>query len=228
VGLDQRRPIATAAARYKALAPSVARLRIMTDAGQAFCTGFLVGDGLLLTNEHCVRTAEEAASLLVDFRYDSANAKPKVARGATLLRTSAALDYSLLRLSNPVETTLGRLHLETAAPARERQELVIIQHPGGEPKQVSLEGCLVAGLQREGASPQKTDFGHECDTLGGSSGSPVLDRATGRVVGLHHFGFREGLDEPVNQAVEIGRILEDLSTQVDPAVFDTVRQAPPP
>jgi hypothetical protein len=40
------------------------------------------------------------------------------------------------------------------------------------------------------------------------------------VVGLHHFGFREGLDEPVNQAVEIGRILEDLSTHVEPPVFD--------
>ena len=228
VGLDQRRPIATAAARFKALAPSVARLRIMTDDGQAFCTGFLLGEGLLLTNEHCVRTAEEAASLLVDFRYDAPTARPEVVRGATLLRTSAGLDYTLLRLSKPVEAAFGRLHLETAAPARDRQELVIIQHPGGEPKQVSLEGCLVAGLQREGASTLKTDFGHECDTLGGSSGSPVLDRATGRVVGLHHFGFREGLDEPVNQAVEIGRILEDLSTQVDPADFDEVRQPPPP
>lgn len=228
VGLDQRRPIATAAARHKALAPSVARLRIMTDDGQAFCTGFLLGERLLVTNEHCVRTAEEAASLLVDFRYDTPTARPEVVRGATLLRTSAGLDYTLLRLSKPAGAGLGRLRLETAAPARDRQELLIIQHPGGEPKQVSLEGCLVAGLQREGASTEKTDFGHECDTLGGSSGSPVLDRATGRVVGLHHFGFREGLDEPVNQAVDVARILEDLSTQVDPAVFDEVRQGPPP
>jgi V8-like Glu-specific endopeptidase len=228
VGLDQRRPIATAAARYKALAPPVARLRIMTDDGQAFCTGFLLGERLLMTNEHCVRTAEEASSLLVDFRYDAPAATPEVVRGATLLRTSAGLDYTLLRLSKPVETTFGRLHLETASPVHERQELVVIQHPGGEPKQVSLEGCLVAGVQREGASTERTDFGHECDTLGGSSGSPVLDRATGRVVGLHHFGFHEGLDEPVNQAVEIGRILDDLSTQVDPDVFDEVRQAPPP
>ena len=105
---------------------------------------------------------------------------------------------------------------------------MIIQHPGGEPKKFSLEGCVVAGLQRAGASAEPTDFGHECDTKGGSSGSPVFDRTTGRVVGLHHFGFREGLDEPVNQAVEIGRILGDLRAQVDPAVFDRVRQSPPP
>jgi hypothetical protein len=228
VGIDGTRPIGQASERHRALAPPVARLRIMTDEGQGFCTGFLLGERLLMTNEHCVRSAEEAASLLADFRYDAPAARPEVVRGATLLRTSADLDYTLLRLATPVATGLGRLHLETVTPARDRQELLIIQHPGGEPKQVSLEGCLVAGLQREGASMEKTDFGHECDTLGGSSGSPVLDRATGRVVGLHHFGFREGLDEPVNQAVDIASILEDLSTQVDPAVFDEVRQAPPP
>ncbi len=228
VGIDGTRPIGQASERHRALAPPVARLRIMTDEGQGFCTGFLLGERLLMTNEHCVRTAGEAASLRVDFRYDAPAARPEVVRGATLLRTSAGLDYTLLSLSRPVGTSFGRLHLETVAPARDRQELLIIQHPGGEPKKVSLEGCLVAGLGREGASSEKTDFGHECDTLGGSSGSPVLDRATGRVVGLHHFGFREGLDEPVNQAVEIARILEDLGTQVDPAVFDEVRQAPPP
>ena len=228
VGVDQTRPIGEASARHKALAPAVARLRIMTDEGQGFCTGFLLGEGLLLTNQHCVRTSEEAAALLVDFRYDTAGARREVVRGATLLRTSVGLDYTLLRLSTPVEATFGRLYLETGSPARQRQELVVIQHPGGEPKKFSLEGCVVAGLQREGASTEPTDFGHECDTKGGSSGSPVFDRTTGRVVGLHHFGFREGLDEPVNQAVEIGRILADLRAQVDPAVFDRVRQPPPP
>lgn len=227
-GVDDTRPIGEAPPRHRALAPPVARLRIMTDEGEGFCTGFLLGEGLLMTNEHCIRTSEEAAALLVDFRYDTPSATPQVVRGATLLRTSAALDYALLRLSRPVEATFGRLHLETSAPVLDRQELVVIQHPGGEPKKFVLNDCIVAGLERDGASTEKTDFAHRCDTKGGSSGSPVIDRATGRVVGLHHFGFREGIDEPVNQAVEIGRILADLSTGVDAAVFASVRQAPPP
>ncbi len=227
VGVDQRQPIATAPARHQALGPAVARLRIMTEDGQGYCTGFLLGKDLLMTNEHCVRTAAEAASVLVDFRYDAPGAKPDVVRGAGLLRTSSDLDYTLLRLSRPVAAALGRLYLESAA-VRDGQELVIIQHPGGEPKQVSIADCVVAGLGRPGASPAPTDFGHECDTLGGSSGSPVLDRATGRVVGLHHFGFRVGLEEPVNQAVQVGPILADLSTGVGAVVLDEVRQAPPP
>ena len=229
VGLDQRRPIATAAARHRALAPAVARLRIMTDDGEAFCTGFLLGQELLMTNEHCVRTAEEAASLLVDFRYDAPTARPEVVRGATLLRASAGLDYALLRLSKPVEAAFGRLYLETASPAREREELRDHPAPGrraedrSRSRAASWPACSARGLRR-----RRPTSATSATRLGGSSGSPVLDRATGRVVGLHHFGFREGLDEPVNQAVEIGRILEDLSTQVDPAVFDRGAAGPPP
>ena len=34
-----------------------------------------------------------------------------------------------------------------------------------------------------------SDFGHTCDTMEGSSGSPVLRRADLKVVGLHHWGF---------------------------------------
>ena len=33
-----------------------------------------------------------------------------------------------------------------------------------------------------------TDVAYFCDTEGGSSGSPVLSRDTGKVVALHHFG----------------------------------------
>ncbi len=61
-------------------------------------------------------------------------------------------------------------------------------------------------------TPDKTDFEHRCDTLGGSSGSPVLDRASLNVVGLHHLGFLEG-DTPVNRAVLIADVLAKIRTQ---------------
>jgi V8-like Glu-specific endopeptidase len=32
-------------------------------------------------------------------------------------------------------------------------------------------------------------FAHDCSTLGGSSGSPVLDAATGLVIGVHKSGM---------------------------------------
>jgi V8-like Glu-specific endopeptidase len=224
VGLNQLRPIGTAPSSYQVLGHAIARLRIMTDEGQAFCTGFLLSEDLLLTNEHCVKTADEASSLLADFGYDSWSARATVVRGATLVALDPGLDYALLRLTKPVEPSPGRLYVETASQARAQEELIVIQHPGGEPKQVSIEGCVVAGIDQPGATIAKTDFQHGCDTMGGSSGSPVLDRATGRVVGLHHFGYREGVDEPVNQAVEIRRILDHLSTHVEAATLARISE----
>jgi V8-like Glu-specific endopeptidase len=53
-----------------------------------------------------------------------------------------------------------------------------------------------------------TDFGHSCDTIQGSSGSPVLD-SNHRVVGLHHWGFDDyGPDawKRTNRAVRMAEI----------------------
>ena len=58
------------------------------------------------------------------------------------------------------------------------------------------------------------DFGHVCDTLGGSSGSPVVESTDGAVVGLHHWRWPDGAKLPENQAVHIALILKDLAARV--------------
>jgi len=47
--------------------------------------------------------------------------------------------------------------------------------------------CAVADPNYTGYAAG-SDVSYYCDTEGGSSGSPVLSRATNRVVALHHFG----------------------------------------
>ena len=81
----------------------------------------------------------------------------------------------------------------------------MIEHPAGESKQVSRVDCKVQGVDLIGRSTDKTDFGHTCDTLGGSSGSPVLDPAHLEVVGLHHLAVTTA-GVVVNQAVNINLI----------------------
>ena len=113
-----------------------------------------------------------------------------------------------------------------AAPAAEDQALVIIEHPAGEFKQASIDDCKVKSVSRPGSGGGSTDFGHLCDTLGGSSGSPVLDRQSGGLVGLHHLGIPGGAVDPVNQAVHIGQVLDDVRTRV-PALHTEITSQDP-
>lgn len=227
-GQNQLMPIANAPLRIRRFGPPVARLRfIIPGQGQATCTAFLVGRRLMLTNQHCIATADEMQSAIVDFNYDRPGATPQHVRTDAIVSSSAELDYTLLRLAADPPDGAGRLFFALDVDRVDHQPLFIVEHPSGEPKQVSIADCSISGVQRSGVSAaDKTDFGHTCDTLGGSSGSPVLDWTTGRVVGLHHFGFLSGVPDPVNQAVHQQRILAHIK-QRDAAAHAEVSAKPP-
>lgn len=207
-GIDQRIPIGKAPQEVRGWAGPIARLSFISEQRQYVCTGFLMTRDLLVTNEHCLGTPEIAASALADFGFDSLDAKPTTVRVLKLEAADVALDYAVVRLA-AAPAGFGRVTV-SQGPAAEDQPLVVVQHPAGEYKQASIDDCRVRGASRPGVTTATTDFGHLCDTLGGSSGSPVLDRNTGGLVGLHHFGFVEGTPNPVNQGVHFALVLDDL------------------
>jgi V8-like Glu-specific endopeptidase len=223
VGQNELTPITDASvpAKVKQWASAIAKLRFMVGDDEALCTGFLVGADLLMTNQHCITTDEEAQSAVVEFGFDSDAAAPVRLRVAKVEATDFSLDYSLLRLSAAPPSQFVRLHFG-AAPGTSAL-LAIVQHPGGQPKQVSfVPNCAAGTLAVAGRQQPDTDFGHVCDTLGGSSGSPVLDWSTGQVVGLHHLGFRPGIDKPENQGVHVSLILADTKSKVSDAIYQEI------
>jgi hypothetical protein len=233
-GKNQLMKVADAPPRIRQLGKSVARLRFMVaGAGQATCTAFLVGKRLILTNQHCISNDSERASALVEFNYDIDGSTVEGIGVATVLATDAGLDYALLGLAADPPSGVGRLYFapdtwQWAAPPAEHP-LVIVQHPSGRPKEVSMADCKLSGLDRIGAKAgDACDFGHLCDTLGGSSGSPVMDWQSGFVVGLHHFGFVDGSNDPVNQAVVHKRILADILLKDKAAHAEIVQPRPQP
>jgi V8-like Glu-specific endopeptidase len=209
VGPDDRKPILTQTSQIKGWGASVARIRFIGDDGiQYLCTGFLVAARLLITNQHCLSSPEEVRSALVDFNYDSNTSKVTTVTCTELVTVDETLDYSIVRLSaNP---GIGALKL-TDSDVSESQPLLLIEHPGGESKQVSIIDCKVDHSSVPGTTNSATDFGHDCDTLGGSSGSPVQDASSGNVVGLHHLGFPEGTNILMNRAVKMKLILRNLA-----------------
>lgn len=209
VGGDGREPITTITdPDILAAARAVAKVMFQVQTQTASCTGFLVSPTRMVTNEHCIATAEACATTVVLFDYDTVSmVEPQKQRRCIAIRQAdQLLDYTVFDLDQPAEQSIRPLTFGASSPVN-GANLLVIQHPGGEPKQISRDGCSAVSNPVAGNAAD-TDFTHECDTLGGSSGSPMLDAAF-RVVGLHHFG--RGGDQPLhNRAVRIEPIATAL------------------
>jgi V8-like Glu-specific endopeptidase len=220
IGNNEMRPV-TISRAIQLLGKPVSRLRIKMNEGEALCTGFLLTTDLLITNFQCISTDEEAVGTHADFGYDhdGGGYEPFQVQKLETPDADSALDYSVVRVLGHPGNVYGHVIMPGTTPvsfeANGDRKLLVIEHPGGDFKHVSMsKKCEVVSDHAAGAEANAlSDFGHHCDTKGGSSGSPVFDRETKLLVGLHHAGFDDsstasGLLE--NQAVYLGYILCDI------------------
>lgn len=198
-------------------ARAVARLMIN---GTGACTGWLVGsEGHLMTNEHCIDSASDAANTDYEFMAEGGTCSTNCASwggcpgavgasSATLVQVDADLDYALLRLPTNVSSTYGYLQMRrTGGVVGER--IYIPQHPSAWGKRIATKAgssnAVITSLNEPGCSSSAvSDVGYFADTQGGSSGSPVIAYSDHSVVALHHCA------NCPNRGVPIDRIIDDL------------------
>jgi V8-like Glu-specific endopeptidase len=165
---------------------SVARVsRVSRGSGrlQRLSSGFLISPRLFVTNHHVLRTAAFAADCIAEFdvEYDvMGNPRPSTAsqlRPDVFFETSGdddtGLDVSVVALSDVADKAPGQLYgylplLAESDPVTLGEYLNVVQHPGGEEKQVSFRENRL--LERRADT-----LWYETDTDPGSSGSPVLN-----------------------------------------------------
>lgn len=178
------------------------------------CTGFLINDNVVMTNEHCISNQSEAQGATVSFRREAGVPWSEWAtfNCGTYLGDSATYDYALLQCEGSPGQTHGVLELE-ARNASTNDSLYVIhqncdyyQAPGCTPNKKISRGQITR---------VDTEFRHNADTLGGSSGSPVFSQTSHKVFALHHVGVgNDGNGRgSYNYAVKMSNILNDLASR---------------
>jgi PKD repeat protein len=173
---------------------------LITSTGEE-CTAWRVGpDNHMFTAKHCVSAQSDLDGSEIWFHYraescgSSTATLPVKVTGGELLAKDSTLDYALFTVNDFASIAyLGHLGLDVRGGVQ-GEGIFIPQHGLGKPKQIALESDMnVSGLceiddnDYDGYAAG-SDLGYFCDTTTSSSGSPVIARATGKVIALHHLG----------------------------------------
>lgn len=149
----------------------------------------------MLTNHHVIGNHQNPADFEFWFGYEhaacggsDATTQGTKVRGGQRLVGDAGRDFQLFTLNNAEFSSgkvakYGYLGLDVT-PLAVGQRIYIPQHGGGRPKQIarvddSQRACSIASI----AGNMRR---YACDTEGGSSGSPVIDRQNHRARVLHN------------------------------------------
>ncbi len=203
--------------RIERAIPSVGRVELPDHPSLPFGgTGFVVGDGLIMTNRHVAElfaTGLGIRGLLfrsglmagLDFRRENQTGDPIFVDVREVAMIHPFWDMALLRVEGLPERQQP-LELDTTHPEDlQSREVVVIGYPAQDLRNdLQLQNQIFRGVYnvkrlQPGKLAQRSEirsFGnrvsaatHDSSTLGGNSGSAVIDIQTGRVVGLHFAGL---------------------------------------
>jgi endonuclease G len=221
-------------ARLEKWFPSIGRIELpMTPDIPYGGTGFVVGRNLLMTNRHVARRFSEGLGLnvtyfaghsAIDFQREEGMPEPPASAWLQIVRVRMIhpfWDMALLEVDG-LPPTAKPIPMSVQPPeAFEGKDVVVVGYPMRDYRNdLDVQDRVFArkygvkrmqpGKGRQGASVES--FGHPVDamthdssTLGGNSGSAVIEVATGTVIGLH-FG---GLYLKANYAVPTYELARD-------------------
>ncbi|MBT56397.1 MAG: hypothetical protein CMF72_23755 [Mameliella sp.] len=170
------------------------RLRVSTDYGPVFCTGFVFGPTVVATSYACVPGVLENpnthASTIEEIRivFDHVFPDQRLwsAQGYVLTLdtelSSRETGIAVLHIADP-DTSFAADRIQRVGKAipDPRSPLYMLSHPRGESMQFQHCGAVYSD---PAYLPAKT-FEHSCQSDFGDLGAPIFDAATGAVVGLH-------------------------------------------
>ena len=194
---------------------AIARIKIPMGGGNRLGTGFMVSPRVMLTNNHVLADEIEAGNATLEFDYykrEDGTIGP-VARFSLLpgdlFITDVGLDYTLVAVeaSGSDDTSVSeRGWIPLIGPSGKAvvgERVSIIQHPNGDPQKVCVHDNKLVDVD-----PNSAFLHYETDTMGGSSGSPVMN-IHWDLVALHHAAVGQA-----NEGVRISSIVFDVRAKL--------------
>jgi endonuclease G, mitochondrial len=223
-------------ARLKGALPSIGRIELPTHPSLPYGgTGFVVGKDLLMTNRHVaeifasglgVRTLSfRPGSAAVDFKREkgSSDSSPIAVRDVIMIHPH--WDMALLRvdgLNGHPSLVLSLVHPEDAVG----REIAVVGYPAFDPRNDAAvqnqvfggvyytkrlqPGLIGARRSIQSFENQVSATTHDSSTLGGNSGSAVIDATTGHVIALHFAGLYldANFGVPTSELARDGRVID--------------------
>lgn len=158
-------------------------------------SGFVLPDGVVVTNRHVIEQPREVTISTWDGR----------SLPAEVAGLAQDTDLALLRLEDPSGLPVAELRSE---PVRRGEEVLAVGYPGGGPATVTpgrVLGTVDGTVLGEPAEVIRVAV----EITQGSSGGPLVD-GTGRVVGVM---FAIEVDAGIGLAVPVATLLDRLETQ---------------
>ena len=189
----------------------------------ANCSGFLVGEDLLVTAGHCVRnqTACSQYKWVFDYKVNfedqfdftvPANSVYSCKNIiTTVLDRSTKDDYALIKLDRKI-TDRRTLDFRTSGKPTVGDKLVVIGHPSGLPTKIA-DGANIRALRG-------TYFTANLDTYGGNSGSAVFNATTGVVEGILVRGATDYVYDS-NQGCRVTNVIADNAGRGEDVTYIT-------
>jgi V8-like Glu-specific endopeptidase len=153
-------------------------------------TGFVLGAGILITNNHVLESAEQAAATSIEFNFEedaNGNICPVSSYRldpSSQFTTNEQLDCTAVKIAEASQavslSNWGTLTIAQSKHVEVGDHVTIIQHPRGGVKQVGLTANHVVNIF-------DSRLQYMTDTLPGSSGAPVFNDDW-QVIAIHHAG----------------------------------------
>jgi len=164
--------------------PGMARLFIINPQNtstSSVCTGFMVSSDRLVTNHHCVSTAEACRNTFISVHT---NQGPMKSRCLNIEFTDAdsenpaerSTDLTVMTIEGNVPSPYFRIHGTKVSPDREVTAWVI--------DHVSVLEARVTELSCYYQSLESSMLLRNCPAISGNSGSPVVLKGTREVIGI--------------------------------------------